>query len=649
MKTRKHFLILASLLLALLAHAACAQEEPAPAVPEPTARFEAPQEPTPPPAPVEEIEEEEAFAEPAEDVTGKRAGGDEGSMGDANGAVPSSDGQMVDKIDVKDLGINKSLGSNLQEQGPLNNVFGKSNGFDAKMGVAMSGEGNSLVIGKGVGGMGMRGTGGGGGGQGFGRIHGLGKVDTGGGRGVGAFAKPSNRPPAPAPNTEEYTDHGVNDFIDPRRDKLSTFSVDVDTGSYTIARRKIVEGSLPAKAAVRVEEFVNFFKYDYAQPDGQRPFEVDFEAAPSPFNAKRTILRVGVQGRTIKEEDRKPAHLVFLVDTSGSMHSPDKLPLVQRSLHMLVNHLKDGDTVALCTYAGGVSEVLKPMGMDKRALIHEAIEGLQTSGGTAMADGLETAYKMAYKHLKPGHVNRIIVLSDGDANIGQSSHKDILKRIGHYTLEGVTLSTVGFGMGNYKDTMMEQLANKGNGNYHYIDSFKEARRVFVEALGGTLEVIAKDVKIQVEFDPKTVESYRLIGYENRDIADKDFRNDAVDAGEIGAGHQVTALYELKMRAGAEGSPVQVRVRHKAPQGARASEASFDVGQEHMRGDFASASRSFRLAVATMAFAEKLRQSPHASGWSWAHVTKLAEAAIAHDANEKELLELMKKAAGRKAL
>ncbi len=468
-----------------------------------------------------------------------------------------------------------------------------------------------------------------------------------GGRVAPSKPKPkpvSPPPPAPEPdpvaNSEDYKDYGINKFIDPNKDKLSTFSVDVDTGAYTIARRKLKANQLPPARAVRVEEFVNFFKYDYPQPDGEIPFAVAFEAAPSPLTKDTVMLRVGVQGRRVSDADRKPAHLVFLIDTSGSMSSPDKIGLAKQSMHMLVNQLKEGDTVGICTYAGSVTEVIQPTSMDKRAAIHEAIEQIMAGGSTAMADGLETAYKMAYKTLKPGHINRILVLSDGDANVGQDSHEGILKRIGHYTLEGVTLSTIGLGMGNYKDTMMEQLANKGNGNYYYIDSFKEARRIFTEQLGGTLQVIAKDVKIQVEFDPAVVKSYRLIGYENRDIADKDFRNDAVDAGEIGAGHQVTALYELKLNKSFDGTPTIVRIRHKAPQGAKATETEYRLGKQHFVKDYSEASRSFRLAVAVGAFAEKMRQSPYATNWAWEKVHQLAKDAANTSGDEQELLALM---------
>ena len=357
-------------------------------------------------------------------------------------------------------------------------------------------------------------------------------------------------PEDPQSNSEGYENYGVNPFLDPRQDPLSTFSIDVDTGSYTIARRKLREGGLPPAASVRVEEFVNYFDYSYPTPDGQVPFAVAMEAAPSPFEPDTTLLRVGIQGQTIDQEDRKPIHLVFLVDTSGSMQSADKIGLLKKSLKLLVNNLHEDDTVAIATYAGWTEKVLEPTSAEDTGRIFDALDRLEANGSTAMSSGLQLAYDMAYEQLDDDSVTRVIVLSDGDANVGASSHEEILRQIGDRAREGVTLSTIGFGMGNYKDTTMEQLANKGDGNYYYIDTLEQAEKVFEEDLLGTLFVIAKDVKIQVEFDPKEVESYRLVGYENRDVADKDFRNDAVDAGEIGAGHRVTALYEVKLRSGA---------------------------------------------------------------------------------------------------
>ena len=373
-----------------------------------------------------------------------------------------------------------------------------------------------------------------------------------------------------AANTEQYVDHGVRQWEDPDEDHLSTFSIDVDTASYTIARRKLKQGRLPPPASVRTEEFINYFEYDYAPPTGPQPFAVHMEAAPSPFEPKLHLLRIGIKGEEAKGKERKPVHLTFLVDTSGSMRSRDKIGLLKRSLRFLVDQLEQGDTVALCTYAGSVRKVLDPTGMQRRDEIHAAIEALDAGGSTAMASGLELAYKLAYANIEGEAVNRVIVCSDGDANVGRTEHGPMLKSIRHYAEEGVTLSTIGFGMGNYKDHRMEQLADKGNGNYYYIDTFSEAKKVFGKQLMGTLQVIAKDVKIQVDFDSGLVEKYRLVGYENRDIADRDFRDDRVDAGEIGAGHTVTALYELEL-AEPRSRFCTVRIRWKKPKGVRADE------------------------------------------------------------------------------
>jgi len=443
-------------------------------------------------------------------------------------------------------------------------------------------------------------------------------------------------------NTEQYVDHGVRNWVNASEDALSTFAIDVDTASYTIARRKLREGVLPPPASVRLEEFVNYFRYDYPQPT-DAAFRVDLEASPSPFDADKTVLRVGIQGKTVSAEERKPVHLTFLVDTSGSMHSADKLGLVKRSLRFLVDQLQDEDTVALSTYAGSVREVLSPTGMAQRATIHEAIEGLEAGGSTAMSSGLELAYKLATRNAKAGAVNRVIVCSDGDANVGATAHGDMLSSIAKYAADGITLSTIGFGMGNYKDHRMEQLADKGNGNYYYIDTFSQAKRVFGEQVMGTLQVIAQDVKVQVEFDPKLVEQYRLLGYENRHVADHDFRNDKVDAGEIGAGHSVTALYEVKVRQ-PKSKWATVRIRWKQPGGGDASETAVPMDAELLRASFEDTSAGFRRAVAAAALAENLRQSPHAKVWTIEKARSIAQRSMDRERPEElELLELIQKA------
>jgi Ca-activated chloride channel family protein len=430
------------------------------------------------------------------------------------------------------------------------------------------------------------------------------------------------------------------------QDRFSTFSIDVDTGSYTIARRKLNEGMLPPAAAVRVEEFINYFPYEYDAPSGPAPFAVHMEATPNPFQDGHHILRVGVQAQEVDLSDRKPVHLTFLVDVSGSMSSPDKLGLAQRSLRFLVDQLQEGDTVALATYAGRVSAVLEPTDVSDRGAIHSAIMGLQSGGSTAMNSGIQLAYRMAQSAYVPNSENRVIVLSDGDANVGPSSHAAILNTIREYANNGITLSTIGFGMGNYQDTMMEQLANQGDGNYSYIDTYDEAKRVFGENLAGTLNVVARDVKLQVEFNPTAVSSYRLIGYENRDIADRDFRNDAVDAGEIGAGHTVTALYDLVLTDNSPEELATVRVRNKVPgPDAPAVEWLTTMPFDEITSSFTRATPSMRIAFSAATFAELLRGSPYAAEVSWEELIGLtSQAQRPGIAADDELLSLQQQAA-----
>ncbi len=442
-------------------------------------------------------------------------------------------------------------------------------------------------------------------------------------------------------NTEDYKNYGINAFTKTSADKYSTFSIDVDTASYTIVRRKLMEGTIPPKNAIRVEEFLNYFHYDYPFPKN-KPFNVIFSASPSPFNKEHYFLRVGVQGKKVTPFERKPVHLTFLVDTSGSMNSADKMGLLKRSLRILVDSLNNQDTVALCTYAGSVREVLRPTSIKNKLIIHNAIEQLTAGGSTAMSSGIELAYKLSAQNIVEGHVNRVIVCSDGDANVGPVSHEQILEKITEYKEKGITLSTIGFGMGNYKDTMMEQLANKGNGNYFYIDNLSQAKRVFHKQLGSALEVIAKDVKIQLEFNPAAISEYRLVGYENRDIADKDFRDDKVDAGELGAGHSVTALYEVKIADKTKQLGV-LRMRAKKPDGKKADETEYKISPNVISKTFTDAPRSYRFAVGVGAFAEKLRLSPAAKDWKYKKIREIVSNSIDDEYKEgEELLKLIDK-------
>ena len=467
-----------------------------------------------------------------------------------------------------------------------------------------------------------------------------------------AAAPPVDTPVVPdvVRNSERFTDYGVNPFTMVSQDHLSTFSIDVDTASYSIARRKLEEGSLPPEAAVRVEEFINYFDFAYPQPTGDVPFNVAMEAMPDPFRSGHHILRVGVQGKEVSRDERPPVHLTFLVDVSGSMSSSDKLPLAKKSLHMLVDSLREDDTVALAVYAGRTARVLEPTSAANKRAIHDAIEDLKSGGSTAMSSGIDLAYEMAWQAFEPGAENRVIVLSDGDANVGRTSWDEMLSQIKGYADKGVTVSTIGFGMGNYQDTLMEQLSNNGDGNNYYIDDAEQAQRVFVEELGGTLVTIARDVKLQVDFNEESVLAYRLLGYENRDVADKDFRNDKVDAGEIGSGHNVTALYEVILKDGYTRELATVRVRWEAPGadvdqgGSGGMERAYTFRDRDLKETPYLAGRDTRIAYAAATFAEILRGSPHTQEIDLAALARFTQqSARKGETDDVELVGLMKAA------
>ncbi|CAN5850165.1 VWA domain-containing protein [soil metagenome] len=448
-----------------------------------------------------------------------------------------------------------------------------------------------------------------------------------------------------AESGNQFHDWGKNPWVDAQKDHLSTFAADVDTASYTIMRRNLNENTLPDPASVRIEEYVNYFTYAFANPASDTPFSVVMQAAPSPLHEGTQILRVGVATKPKTAEERKPAHLVFLVDVSGSMGSADKIGLAQRSLRILTENLGPRDTVSLVTYAGATRVVLEPTGMENRDQIFAAIDGLMAGGSTAMASGLDLAYEQAMKGLMPGAIARVIVLTDGDANVGPTGHASLLKIIESRAKQGVTLSTIGFGMGNYHDNDLEQLADKGDGNSFYIDGQSAAHKVFEEQLGATLEVVAKDTKLQVDFDPTLVSRYRLLGYENRDIADNDFRKDNVDAGEVGAGHQVTAMYEVQLTDAGRASNAAlatVRIRHKQPEGTVATEKAFAMlGTPAASFDAAPADLRFAFAVA--AFADVLRGGDEAQGWSLSKIAEEARAAAGDNKDRLEFVSLIEKA------
>jgi Ca-activated chloride channel family protein len=426
-------------------------------------------------------------------------------------------------------------------------------------------------------------------------------------------------------------------------DKFSTFAIDVDTASYTWTRRLVLEQrQLPPVDGVRVEEFVNAFDYGLPAPE-RAPFAVHVQGATSPFDETRTLLKVALQGRRVDESKRMPAHLVFLVDVSGSMSGPDRLPLAKRALEVLTRQLKPTDTVALVTYAGRAEVVLKPTGAARRDDIIEAIHSLQTGGGTNMGSGMELAYDLAVGQVQPNTTTRVIVLTDGDANLGRNqSAAQMLSAIQAHVDEGVTMTTVGFGLGNYKYDALEQLADKGNGQALYIDGEKAIDTVFRKNLTGTLEVIAKDVKVQVEFDPAVVKSYRLIGYENRDIADEDFRNDEVDAGELGAGHQVTALYELALGGG--NAPLGVvRVRGLDPANKEPFELGQPIAREAVAHQLHETSADLRFAAAVALGADVLRGNT-VGDWSLTTVANLAQGASEGRDERLEFVRVLRTAA-----
>ena len=442
------------------------------------------------------------------------------------------------------------------------------------------------------------------------------------------------------PGSERHGELTYNGFVQTDEDNLSTFGVDVDAGSYTFGRKKINEGIVPSPSSVRVEEYINYFHQDYPAPNNE-PFSVNVDGAPSPFRSESLhLLRIGLKGREASSE-YLPWNLTFLIDISGSMHS--RLTLVKESLHILVDNMRLGDQVSICTYAGSVGTVLNPTGLQENdaEAIKAIISGLESGGMTAMASGLQNAYDVNSSGFLDGGVNRIIVCSDGDANVGATSHEGILALIEEYVDQGTTLSTLGFGSGNYNDNLMEQLADQGNGNYYYIDTINEAERLFTEELLGVMEVIAKDVKIQVEFNAASVERYRLIGYENRDIEDDQFENDSTDAGEIGAGHRVTALYELELAPGGPSNLGTVHLRYKMPNGETDFPMDVPISRDDLVGSFSQASDRFRFTAGVAEYAEIVRESPYVQTPLLAVESLIAASLTGSDDRDTELLELIR--------
>ncbi|NJK91455.1 MAG: VWA domain-containing protein [Blastochloris sp.] len=468
---------------------------------------------------------------------------------------------------------------------------------------------------------------------------------------------------------EDYVAPAENPFRSVADEPLSTFSIDVDTASYTNLRRILNQGQRPPPEAVRIEEMLNYFDYAYPSPQGSEPFALHLEAARCPWNAEHQLLRVGIQGRRVGTEQRPPLNLVFLIDVSGSMSDDNKLPLVKKSLALLVRELKPTDRVALVTYAGRSRLALPSTSAREREVILAALENLESGGSTNGEGGIRQAYEVAREHLNKKGINRVILATDGDFNVGVSDREELVRLIQDEARSGVFLNVFGFGMGNLKDATLEQLANKGNGVYGYIDSFQEARKVFVNQINSTLVTIAKDVKIQIEFNPALVGAYRLIGYENRMLNKEDFNDDRKDAGEVGAGHSVTALYELVPAGREHGSGVDplkyqrslrtpptrlseaagsgewltLKLRYKEPNGSRSQliQTALRQGQREWR----QSSDSFRFAAAVAGFGLLLKESPYRGSSSPELVRQLAGSALEHDPEgyRREFLRLVETA------
>jgi Ca-activated chloride channel homolog len=488
----------------------------------------------------------------------------------------------------------------------------------------------------------------------------------------GAVLTPPPATAAPLPrdaemNTESYAHITENPFLAVASQPLSTFSIDVDTASYSNSRRFLANGTLPPKDAIRVEEWVNYFSYDYAKPSGDAPFAVSTEVTSCPWNSAHKLVRIGIKGQELREENVPARNLVFLLDVSGSMMSADKLPLVKRGLALMTENLRPQDSIAIVVYAGNSGLVLPATSGRERGQILKALDGLEAGGSTNGGAGIQLAYSVAQQQFKKGGINRVILATDGDFNVGTTSEGELTRLIEDKRKSGVFLTVLGVGSGNTKDSTMEMLADKGNGNYAYVDTLAEARKVLVREAGSTLVTIAKDVKLQVEMNPRKVASYKLIGYENRLLAKEDFNDDKKDAGEIGAGHTVTALYEivplgapaassappvdpLKYQAPAAPSPaaasgelMTVSVRYKPPQGDVSTKLSVVVADDAKPLEQTSDDYRFGVAVANVALL--LRGSADVKQSSLDSARTLAAGAVGRDlhGDRREFLAMVDEA------
>lgn len=453
-------------------------------------------------------------------------------------------------------------------------------------------------------------------------------------------------------NTEDYNNIVENKFLAATQNPLSTFSIDVDEASYSNVRRYLENGSIPPAGAVRIEEMINYFDYDYTKPTNDEPFTVNTEISDCPWNPQHKLVHIGLQGKEIPVDNLPASNMVFLVDVSGSMEDQNKLPLVKASMNMLVDQLREKDKVAIVVYAGSAGLVLPSTSGSNKAKIKEAIDNLEAGGSTAGGEGIKLAYKTAKENFIKNGNNRIILATDGDFNVGASSDDDLVRMIEQERKSGVFLSVLGYGMGNYKDNKMQQLADKGNGNHSYIDNINEARKVLVNEFGSTLFTIAKDVKIQIEFNPSKVQAYRLVGYENRMLASEDFNDDNKDAGELGSGHTVTALYEvipvgvkddftksvdpLKYQSNdkkvvANSSEIMtIKLRYKKPDEDVSKLITHTVMDNHTAME--NTSNNFRFSAAVAEFGLMLRSSEYKQQSSYSQVISLAKGAKGIDDN-----------------
>lgn len=467
-------------------------------------------------------------------------------------------------------------------------------------------------------------------------------------------------------NTEDYDAIIENRFLAVKENPLSTFSIDVDAASYSNVRRYLSNGQLPPTGAVRTEELINYFHYEYPQPQGNAPFALHTEISEAPWNKAHRLVLLSLQGKKVSAENIPASNLVFLIDVSGSMEDENKLPLVKQSMKLLTDQLREKDKVAIVVYAGAAGMVLPSTSGGNPQTIKNAIEGLIASGSTAGGEGIKLAYKIARQNFIRGGNNRVILCTDGDFNVGMSSDAAMEKLIEQERESGVFLTVLGYGMGNYKDNKMQKMANKGNGNHAYIDNLSEAKKVLVNEFGGTLFTIAQDVKLQVEFNPERVQAYRLIGYENRMLNKEDFNNDKKDAGEMGSGHTVTALYEIipagiksdfieytdplkyqpeknTVRSNHTDELMTVKARYKEPNGEKSKLEVYPVIDHHT--PIARTSENFRFAAAVAEFGMLLIQSEFIQQSSYNSVLELAKPALGRDAEGywKEFLELVRMA------